>query len=302
MPVKIGVMHTTALSDTLKEAFLAGLARPEGSYTPYWPPDNDGKYGHKKDGTPYQDMEDLARSYERMPVDLIATSGGLISAVAAFNVLSHSARRIPVVSLIGRMPLLGEDGYDEITDSAIIRRVVVLDTSSKNFMRRDRLVAVFNTGPGQVSAATVGLMVNTNSTMWKGESEEWLTEQTILLKYPDLAGKKENDHAHFQAFFKQAKTLNPTISGIVVSSDPYFFRYRTKLINAASVKCDVKFNFPLLDFKFKDNGNPLDAWDPTKHIADPAVSLATGYTTLGADASAVLDSLFPITAPTIISY
>jgi hypothetical protein len=88
-------------------------------------------------------------------------------------------------------------------------------------LRLNALVAAF---AGSVTNATVGLMVNTNSSMWDGEANSWSAAgQNILLQYPNLAGKSENSYLHFIKSFAEAKRLNPTLSGIVLSSDPYFF-------------------------------------------------------------------------------
>src|SRR5258706_16386716 len=118
MSVQIGVLHSVYLSDRLKAALTKGLADSgwgSGTYTPLWPPENDGKYGHKPDGTLYQDLQDQVKFYVSKNVDLIVAAGGLVAALAAFEGLNPlGSHRIPVVALVGREPGPGETGDKEI--------------------------------------------------------------------------------------------------------------------------------------------------------------------------------------------
>lgn len=295
MSVQIGVLHSVYLSDRLKEAFTKGLKDsgwPEGTYTPLWPPENDGKYGHKSDGTLHRVLQDQVSDYVSNSVDLVVAAGGLVAALAAYEIIKPlGANGKPVVALIGRESSSGDTGYGEIHDNSVFKHVVFVDEPDAVLTRRDKLVAAF---PASVTSATVGLMVNTNSKMWDGEARVWSNGgQTILLPYPDLAAKKENHHAHFRKFFEEAKRKNPTLSGIVLSSDPYFYRYRSKLMEAAIAKCDVKISFPLVNYKFKRDGSTHDDWSPTRHTIEGAKSMVERYQQLGVDAANVLNTLFP---------
>jgi hypothetical protein len=292
MSVQIGVLHSVYISDRLKDKLVKGLANagwPSGTYTPLWPPENDGKYGHKPDGSRYSNLNDMARSYVQQHVDLIVAAGGLVAALAAYEVLNQPGiPRIPAVALVGREPAPGETGYTEIHTNSIFPHVVYLAPPNGCLTRRDALVAAFT---GAVSNATTGLMVNTNSSMWDGEVSAWQNGgQNIVLKYPDLAQKKENNYAHFPKFFSEAKRLNPGLQGIVVSSDPYFYRYHSHLIRADN---SLKISFPIINYKFKPDGSVIDHWDSTRHTIDGAADMLQGYYQLGQDAGNVLNKKFP---------
>jgi hypothetical protein len=294
MPAHIGVVHTTAFTTKMSENFVAGLQS-----TGQWPDstfdiqskNNEGGYGHDPDGHTLKRLEKAVQDYATQRVQLIV-AGGLAAVKAAYDVLKVvGAPQIPVIGLIGRVPKAGETGSDAIGDQTIVRCIVNLNTASHNVERQDKLHDTFN-----VAKNKVALMVNTNSAMGVDEFDDWVGAGQIGLKYPDLAGKPDNDHAHFGAFFKAAR-LQTNPEAIIVSSDPFFFRFRTRLIQAAAAQCpNVKFCFPFDEYKFKDDGTTvLPDWDDTKHLAfaGTGTNLSAAYRQLGICALEALASLFP---------
>jgi hypothetical protein len=288
----IGVVHSVHLSNRFKANFTQALAHSgwsAGTYNVVWPAhDNDGHYGRKANGTPDNSLETVVTSYVNQNVNLIVAAGGLVSALAAYKVIHPLANRTPVVALVGRQPVQGETGHTELGDTTVFPHggIVYLDVNTGCVARRDALVAAF---PGQVSNATIGLMVNANSSMSDGEINSWHTGgQNIVLKFPDLANNaRDNNFAHFGPFFTAAKTQNPGLTGIVVSADPYFYTYRTQLMTADQV---LKISFPITNYAYKDDGSPIHAWNPNLHTISGAVDMLSKYYALGAAAGAVLSA------------
>lgn len=112
-------------------------------------------------------------------------------------------------------------------------------TTIQNDSRLDALVKKFKVDP-----ATISLLVNTNSSFWKAELADWNKPQQVLL-YPDLLKlpNNDNDQNNFPDFFKiVSQQANPP-SALIVSADPFFFRFRTNLLKAAP---QGKFDVPIL--------------------------------------------------------
>lgn len=279
MATQIGFLHTTALTDKMKENFINGLQStgkfPTGSFT-IESSNKEGKYGHDASGNKLTDLDTAAKSYGDRGFDLIAAAG--LAAVIAAN----KDGRVPTVGLIGRLPKQQtEPGWDAINGKGTnVKCIQDMDTASHNMERRDKLAGP----PFNVALSDIALMVNTNSAMGINEHDEWVAAGQTALKYPELAGKKDNDHAHFGAFFRNVPAH---IKGIIVSSDPFFFRFRTKLIKGAdsarSKGNELSFCFPFAEWKFKDGGADLPDWKDARHIAfcGTGIDLLPSYKKLG---------------------
>jgi hypothetical protein len=278
MATQIGFLHTTALSDKMKENFINGLQStgkwPTGTFT-IEASNKEGKYGHDASGNKLSDLDTAAKSYGDRGFDLIAAAG-LAAVIAA-----HKDGRVPTVGLIGRLPKQGEPGWDAINSSGTnVKCIQNMDTASHNLERRDKLHNQFGVANNEIA-----LMVNTNSAMGINEHDEWVAAGGTGLKYPDLGSKKDNDHAHFGAFFRNVPAH---IKGIIVSSDPFFFRFRSRFIKGADgarskAPDKLKFCFPFAEWKFKDSGVVLPDWDDTRHLTfcGTGIDLLPSYKKLG---------------------
>jgi hypothetical protein len=279
MTAQIGFLHTTALSDKMKENFINGLQStgkwPTGTFT-IEASNKEGKYGHDAGGSKLTDLDKAAKDYGDRGFDLIAAAG-LAAVIAA-----HKDGRVNTVGLIGRLPKNGEPGWDAINGSGTnVKCIQNMDTAAHNMERRDKLAGP----PFNVPVSDIALMVNSNSAMGMNEHDEWVAGGGTGLKYPDLAGKKDNDHAHFGAFFRNVPAH---IKGIIVSSDPFFFRFRTRFIKGADSArpkaADLKFCFPFAEWKFQDDGTTvLQPWDDARHIGfcGTGIDLLPSYRKLG---------------------
>jgi hypothetical protein len=220
-------------------------------------------------------LDTAAKSYGDRGFDLIAAAG-LAAVIAA-----HKDGRVPTVGLIGRLPKQGEPGWDAINSSGTnVKCIQNMDTASHNMERRDKLHNQFGVANNEIA-----LMVNTNSAMGINEHDEWVAAGGTGLKYPDLASKKDNDHAHFGAFFRNVPAH---IKGIIVSSDPFFFRFRSSLIRGADSArpkgSELKFCFPFAEWKFQDDGTTvLQPWVDARHIGfcGTGIDLLPSYKKLG---------------------
>src|SRR3954465_1444833 len=130
MATQIGFLHTTALSDKMKENFINGLQStgkwPDGSFT-IESSNKEGKYGHDASGNKLSDLDTAAKSYGDRGFDLIAAAG-LAAVIAA-----HKDGRVPTVGLIGRLPKQGEPGWDAINSSGTnVKCIQNMDTASHN--------------------------------------------------------------------------------------------------------------------------------------------------------------------------
>jgi hypothetical protein len=149
-----------------------------------------------------------------------------------------------------------------------------------------------------VANDAVAIMVNDNSTMGMKEYDDWVSSGQPGLLFPDLAGKNENSYGHFVPFFQAVAALTTPVLAIVVSADPFFFRFRSRLMRAAQAKCpNIYFCFPFSEFQFDDSGNQLNAWTNryiTFHGAT-GVDLLPAYRELGVRALNTLNAIYPPT-------
>lgn len=293
MAIKICVLHSTAFTSPMHDFFVDGLQQaghwPDGSFS-IAKSNEEGSYGHDPSGNNILDLENAAKALADDGCDLIVAAG-LVALIAADNV-----NRTPTIGLIGRMPQNDtEPGWHATHQSSVVKAIINLDTPSHNGERGVRL----NQAPFNVPQGGIALMVNTNSAMGELEYDQWVDGGGTGLKFPDLAGKKNNDALHFLQFFKNVP--NP-ISGIIVSSDPFFFRFRTRLIigadaarPAGGAQTQFKFCFPFAEWHFKDSGVPLSVWDPNRHIGycGTGMDLLPAYKQLGVAADEVLSTLYP---------
>jgi hypothetical protein len=283
---KIGLLHSTRFTGEQRTALQNGLTKGN------WPAnkvqlfnqrvDTEGHYGRN-----HTELKNEAKNHHSgNHVDVIVAAGGLVSVIAASRAMSELGVKKPIVYLIGRLPKKATDeGFAEVTQDPNVAGGFDLVTTTGNDARRDALVGQF--GASGVSAATVALLVNTNSAMWAPEVTEWNSfGQTLSLKYPDLIGAQENDNTNFDDFFSAVSALGQTPSALVVSSDPFFYRFRTSLIRGAKKKFDVPICFAFEEYK-----NSPD-WDPGRHIV-VGNKLLDGYSKLGEKTAAVLTQLFP---------
>lgn len=248
-----------------------------------------GNYGRDVSGGTLADLIDDANALADSGCNLIV-AGGLVAVIAAYEV-----SRTPAIGLIGRKPQnSSEPGWAATQRNSVIKAIVNLDTASHNAERRDRL----RQAPFNVSANGIALMVNMNSAMGDNELEDWLSGGGTAFKFPDLANKMNNDASHFVQFFKK---IPAQISGIIVSSDPFFFRDRSRLISGADAaraggsNPQFKLCFPFSEWQYKDSGTQLSAWDPQRHIGfcGTGMDLMPAYKQLGVAAEAVLSNLYP---------
>lgn len=293
MSITIGALHSTAFTSPMNDNFVDGLQAanhwPDGTFNILSPKNEEGNYGHDVSGQTLTNLVNDANTLADSGCNLIV-AGGLIAVIAAYNV-----NRTPTVGLIGRMPQnSSEPGWQATQPGTNVKAIVNLDSASHNGERATRLTQA----PFNVPANGIALMVNTNSAMGADEYGQWVLHGTGLL-YPDLAGKKNNDAAHFPQFFKN---VPDQISGIIVSSDPFLFRDRTRLITSADAarpaggpKTQFKFCFPFAEWQFKDSGAPLRSWDPQRHIGfcGTGMDLLPAYHQLGVAADSVLRTLYP---------
>lgn len=222
MPIKIGVLHSTAFTSPMKDNFVDGLQQgghwTNGSFS-LLSKNKEGNYGRDVSGGTLADLINDANALADSGCNLIV-AGGLVAVIAAYEV-----SRTPAIGLIGRKPQnSSEPGWAATQRNSVIKAIVNLDTASHNAERRDRL----RQAPFNVSANGIALMVNMNSAMGDNELEDWLSGGGTAFKFPDLANKMNNDASHFVQFFKK---IPAQISGIIVSSDPFFFRDRSRLIS-----------------------------------------------------------------------
>jgi hypothetical protein len=281
---KIGLLHSTKFTDEQKAALQRGLTDNN------WPAskvkllnqrvDTEGQYGRN-----HTELEDEGKHHHTgNAVDVIVAAGGVVSAKAASQAMSALGVKKPIVYLIGRLPkAANEDGHKELTQDPNVVGGVDLATTKGNDARRDELVKQF-----KVPAGTVALLVNTNSSMWAPEIDEWRSfGQSIYLKYPDLIGAKENDYTNFDDFFRAVANLAQVPSAIVLSSDPFFFRFRSWIMKAAK----NEFNVPIC-FAFEEYKNSQE-WNSKKHIV-VGNKLLDAYYQLGVKAAASLTHIFPL--------
>ena len=294
MPVTIGVLHSTAFTSPMQDNFIEGLQGaghwPDGSFDILPPKNEEGNYGHGSSGQTLLDLINAAKAFADSGCSLIV-AGGLVALDAADKV-----NRTPTVGLIGRMPQNNaEPGWHATQPGSVVKAIVNLDTPSHNGERGVRL----NQPPFNTPQGGIALMVNTNSAMGELEYDQWVGGGGTGLKFPDLAGKKNNDAVHFVQFFKN---VSDPISGIIVSSDPFLFRVRTRLIvsadaarPAAGAKPQFKFCFPFAEWHFKDSGVPLKVWDSNRHIGycGTGMDLLPAYKQLGVAADGVLSTIYP---------
>ncbi|HMA70836.1 MAG TPA: hypothetical protein VKP67_05015 [Xanthobacteraceae bacterium] len=290
---KIGVLHASNFTARMQDNFISGLQStghwPDGSFD-IDSKHHEGKYGRDADGNNIRDLETSAADFANRGVKLIVAAG-LVAVDASFQ-----ATDVPTVGLIGRLPRSSSDpGYEAINHNTTnIKRITNMDTASHNDERRDRLLSDFAVGANEIA-----LMVNGNSKMGDAEADEWVASGAIAVKYPDLAGSTANDHLRFQAFFR---AVPAGIKALIVSSDPFFFRFRSRLIAAANAvrpgtAADPKFIFcfPFAEWQFTDNGDPLPEWDPGcyRAFAGTGLDLLPAYRQLGICALDTLALLFP---------
>jgi hypothetical protein len=281
MATQIGFLHTTALSDKMKEDFINGLQStgkwPTGTFT-IEASNKEGKYGNDASGNKLTDLDKAAKDYGDRGFQLIVAAG-LAAVIAA-----HKDGRVPTVGLIGRLPKQQtEPGWKAINETGTnVKCISNMDTASHNMERRDKLAGP----PFNVPIGDIALMINTNSAMGDNEHDECVGPSKIAIgvKYPDLTGKKDNDHAHFKAFFENVPTQ---VKAIVVSSDPFFFRFRSRLIrgaDAARPSANFKFCFPFAEWKFQDDGSTvIKPWNDMRHIGfcGSGIDLLPSYKKLG---------------------
>jgi hypothetical protein len=293
MPIQIGVLHSTAFTSPMHDSFVDGLQAaghwPDGSFGFLSPKNEEGNYGRDVGGQPINALYTDAVALANSGCNLIV-AGGLVAVDAA-----NKVARTPTIGLIGRTPRNPQDpGYDATHKSAVVKYIVDLDASSHDPERARRL----EQPPFNVPANGIALMVNINSEMGENEAEEWEASGGTALRFPDLGGNKNNDAVHFDAFFRSVSNL---ISGIVVSSDPFFFRVRTRLIKSANAarpaggaNPQFKFCFPFAEWQFKDSGIALADWDPNRHIGycGTGKDLQPAYKQLGAAADELLSALY----------
>ena len=290
MPALIGLLHSTRFTDPWKAELRKGLS--DGK----WPPskatlvnqsvDAEGDYGPGHDAL----KNEAKNHHKKNKVNIIVAAGGLVSALAASDAMTELKVIKPIVYLIGRIPINpGEEGYNQFANDPNLVGGLDFATAADNDARRDELVKQFSKTKFAVTPDTVALLVNTNSAMWGAELVDWNKPNQYLL-YPDLltGTTKANDPKIFMDFFQAVSEQKNPPTAIIVSADPFFFRYRTWIMKAAQHWLDVPFCFAFEEYKQSPD------WDDKKYIVVPAGNtLSSGYYKLGLKAAKALDNLFP---------
>jgi hypothetical protein len=297
MTIKIGVLHSTAVSSLMQDNFIEGLqAGGRWDDISLESDGEEGKYGKGSNNQTLSNLDDAANRLADSCDFLVALS---LVAVIAVNNVTH---RKPAVGMIGRMPKNNtEPGWQATQPGSTVEAIVNLDSAAHNAERATRLTQA----PFNVPANEIALMVNTNSAMGQNEYDEWILAGGKGIRFPNDAQMHDNNHAHFGQFFRNIPSSGANkISGIIVSSDPFFFRFRTRLIKAAlaarPATTPIKFCFPFAEWQYKDSGpgHNVGGWDSNIHIGycGTGTDLLPAYRQLGVAADGVLSAHFPAPA------
>jgi hypothetical protein len=284
-PRKIGIVHSTELSDEFKGCLLAGLKSQGWEEQPTnnkpinvpSPKNAAGQYGGTHGHTP---LRNLVRGHVAGGgVHLIVAAGGGVSQASASDEIPNDA--VPFVYLSGRSPAPPSSP----TNGKYCG--VILDTSAQ--------YANAVNGWSGVTPAGVWLVQNFNSEMAAAEYNDW----------PSIVGSGNSNRFRFfeprpnpvdndeNLFNQEADRLLASIAagqiltGVVVSPDP-FFRLKASQFKTAMARLKVPICYPFKDF----SPSPPDILLPSgaRLSSTTYTDSGTAYYRLGLRAAAVLDN------------
>jgi hypothetical protein len=216
--------------------------------------------------------------------NLIVTAGGVIAANAAAAVL-NAANSKPYIYLAGIAPsAMGPTN----------KGGVILNTPAQNGARLQQLT-------GHCDLTKVYLVVNDNNPMEAGansEAVQWGNNRVARF----FAGIANPTAANVVQVLTQAVTAlaasNPTPSGLVISSDPYFRLYRTELVK--TFRADNTLKAVPICYPFKEHADADKSghayWLYKPQLSVPVATSsnadiqATGYYKLGLEAGKYLST------------
>jgi hypothetical protein len=275
---KIGVFHTTQISDQEWECFKAGLGST-------WQPTNEGEAKGQYGGSHGHYL--LANYIKKEKVDVIVAAGGDTSRLAAFEALG-TVDPPPFVYMSGTAAKPPSSTANGKYCGVILNIPAQYDTAlTSNF---------YNMGFGK---SDVLLIQNYNSDFTKGELIAWgynypsfrFFESSVPIDNPN-----PNNTPAVQKGFNQEwerfSSLYQNPKGVIVNSDPYF-RLTAQLFKAA-LKTALGPNIPVC-YPFSDYG-PFTSPD---FLLPGAPTLSSGtaadpnnaYYVLGARTAVVLSGL-----------
>jgi hypothetical protein len=218
----IGVIHSTSFTSVMKGSFVAGLQdgnwdtkpKPVNFSYPGSPP---GGYGPTVPG-----LENQVKAMINN-VDLILAAGGLaagVAAVAAFAAYAagHSTpSNTPFIFIAGEAPT-GLTGSPNCVGGANL-----------NAIAQDANMIT------QLGTQNVALIVNENASMAADEVAAWTGSTVVMINENNLANS-------WSGFLTQLTHKLTGVEGVAVSSDPYFYQYRSQLEQA--IRDTSGGNFP----------------------------------------------------------
>jgi hypothetical protein len=214
---------------TLQQAFANGVNNANIALT--W--DDGHGYGTKKN---YKALSDAIKSHDGQ-VGLIVTTGGNIAYRAAVDA---RLKATPFVSLVGEVPSRRLDNsYGGV--------------ALQSWLANDARIS-FMIGKG-FHASEIGLFCNRRSAMHGDETALWHGSE-----YYCTGGGGNNDPT---AFTNEFKSIDDSVTALVISADPFFQDNKVTLINAANTwlgnKAGRSVCYPLADYAGVPGTTPVPA-------------------------------------------
>lgn len=136
--------------------------------------------------------------------------------------------------------------------------------------------------------ASMYLVVNDNSPMWRNDARNWPPERIARFfeAAPNPPGNAQTFDAdnHFIAEFNKLAQRTPTPTGLVIGVDPYFLYYRTAFTIALAAKLPIPVCYPFQDFVDVATSNKANSIalnkPPLNNSSDPS-DQTTAYFQLG---------------------
>jgi hypothetical protein len=210
----IGVVHTTSFTSYMQASFEAGLqTKYSGTTNISYPGAPTGGYGPNVNG-----LQTQAGNFITQNVDLILAAGGLsagVGAVAAYSA-HRSASNIPFVFIAGET-------------SGLTSNNNVGGVNLNSIAQNSNGVSALNTKTnGAANVNNIVLIVNSNASMSGDEINSWTGAKIIKLNQNNVA----NSWSAFLQQVQQQAGVLANAQGVLVSSDPYFYEYRSSLKEA----------------------------------------------------------------------